>query len=162
MTASASIRATLAVASASLVLVPAAQAVGRPAVAGLQVPLRHRHVYHGPVDGVIGPGTRAAVLRFQRRHGLTPDGIAGPQTRRALGRFARHVLGTRTLAPGMSGWDVAELQFALAWHGFPSGPIDGGFGGHTERALLRFQRWAHLRSLGVVGRSTLRALRSPL
>jgi hypothetical protein len=162
MTASASIRATLAVASASLVLVPPAQAAGRPAVAGLQVTLRHRHVYHGPVDGVIGSGTRAAVMRFQRRHGLTPDGIAGPQTRRALGRFARHVLGTRTLAPGLSGWDVAELQFALAWHGFPSGPIDGGFGGHTERALLRFQRWAHLRSLGIVGRSTLRALRSPL
>jgi Peptidase family M23/Putative peptidoglycan binding domain len=139
-----------------------AHAAGRPAVAGLQVTLRHHHVYGGPVDGVIGPGTRAGVIRFQRRHGLTPDGVVGPRTRRALGRFARHTLGSRPLAPGTTGWDVAELQFALAWHGFPNGTIDGGFGGHTEQALIRFQRWAHLPADGIAGSATVRALRAPL
>jgi murein DD-endopeptidase MepM/ murein hydrolase activator NlpD len=62
----------------------------------------------------------------------------------------------------MTGWDVAELQFALAWHGFPNATIDGGFGRHTERALIKFQRWAHLTSDGVAGPGTFRALRAPL
>jgi hypothetical protein len=139
-----------------------ARAAGRPAVAALQVTLRHHHVYRGPVDGVIDPATKAAVMQFQRRHGLRPDGVVGPQTRRAFGRFARHVLGSRRLAPGMKGWDVAELQFALAWHGFPNGIFDGGFGSHIERALIRFQRWAHLTADGVAGPGTFRALRAPL
>ncbi len=141
--------------------VPAAQAAGRPGVAALQVTLHHHHVYRGPVDGVIGPGTTAAVIRFQRRRGLTPDGVVGPKTRRAFGRFARHALGSRRLGPGMTGWDVAELQFALAWHGFPSATIDGGFGGHTLRALIKFQRWAHLIPDGVADPGTFRALRAP-
>jgi len=101
-------------------------------------------------------------MRFQRRHGLIPDGVAGPKTRRAFGRFARHVLGSRPLSPGKTGWDVAELQFALAWHGFPNGAIDGGFGTHTERALIKFQRWAHLTLDGIAGPGTFRALREPL
>src|SRR2546421_1769260 len=142
--------------------VPPARGAGRPAVAALQVTLRHHHVYRGPVDGVIGPGTTSAVVRFQRRHGLTPDGVAGPKTRRAFGRFARHVLGSRPLAPRMAGWDVAELQFALAWHGFPNATIDGGFGAHVERALKKFQRWSHLPVDGVAGPATFRALRAPL
>jgi len=146
----------------ALVGAPRAHAAGRPAVAALQVTLRHHHVYRGPVDGIAGAMTTAAVIRFQRLHRLTPDGVVGPKTRRALGRFARHVLGSRPLAPGMSGWDVAELQFALAWHGFPNATIDGGFGGHTERALIKFQRWAHLAPDGVAGRGTFRALRAAL
>jgi Peptidase family M23/Putative peptidoglycan binding domain len=156
------IKLAAAVAAGALVLIPTARAAGRPAVAALQVTLRHHHVYRGPVDGIVGRATTAAVRRFQRLHGLTPDGVAGPKTRRAFGRFARHVLGSRTLAPGMAGWDVAELQFALAWHGFPNASIDGGFGGHLERALVKFQRWAGLTSDGIAGPSTFRALRAPL
>ena len=152
----------IAIALGSAWLASPARAVGRREVAALQVTLRHHHVYRGPVDGVIGPATTAAVTRFQRRHGLPANGVAGPRTRRAFGRFARHVLGSRALARGASGWDVAELQFALAWHGFPNRTIDGGFGLHTERALIKFQRWAHLRPDGVAGPGTFRALRAPL
>jgi peptidoglycan hydrolase-like protein with peptidoglycan-binding domain len=157
-----SICLTAALTAAVLAAAPAAGAAGRPAIAALQVTLRHNHVYRGAVDGVVGPGTTSAVIRFQRRHGLTPDGIVGPRTRRALGRFARHGFGSRALAPGNAGWDVAALQFALAWHGFPNGTIDGGFGGHTERALLRFQGWAGLTPDGVAGPGTFRALLGPL
>jgi Peptidase family M23/Putative peptidoglycan binding domain len=156
------IKLAAAIAAGALVAAPSAHAVGRPAVAALQVTLRHHHVYRGPVDGIVGEATTAAVMRFQRLHGLTPDGVAGPKTRRAFGRFARHVLGSRSLSPGMAGWDVAELQFALAWHGFPNATIDGGFGGHVERALIKFQRWAHLTPDGVAGPGTFRALRAPL
>jgi hypothetical protein len=152
----------VALAVGAFLAAPPAHGAGRPAVAALQVTLRHHRVYRGPVDGMIGPRTTAAVMRFQRRHGLMPDGVVGPKTRRAFGRFAAHVLGSRRLAPGMAGWDVAELQFALAWHGFPNAAIDGGFGRHVERALIKFQRWAHLTPDGIAGPATFRALREPL
>jgi peptidoglycan hydrolase-like protein with peptidoglycan-binding domain len=35
-------------------------------------------------DGSIGPKSKAAVLAFQKDHGLTQDGIPGPQTKAAL------------------------------------------------------------------------------
>jgi peptidoglycan hydrolase-like protein with peptidoglycan-binding domain len=38
-----------------------------------------------PADGVFGPGTEAALKRWQAAHGLVPDGIAGPKTRAKLG-----------------------------------------------------------------------------
>jgi hypothetical protein len=36
------------------------------------------------VDGILGPGTIAAIKSFQRKHGLVADGIAGPKTRSAM------------------------------------------------------------------------------
>ena len=38
----------------------------------------------GAVDGIFGSGTRAAVIAFQRAHGLSADGIVGKNTWRAL------------------------------------------------------------------------------
>ena len=66
----------------------------------------------------------------------------GPATRKALGRYGRGTLGRRQLDVGAIGWDVAELQFSLAWHGFPSGLLDGRFGPRTHAALRMFQTWA--------------------
>jgi peptidoglycan hydrolase-like protein with peptidoglycan-binding domain len=147
---------------ALLALTPAAAgARGRAGVAALQVALSARGLYAGTIDGYYGPLTRRAVRGFQRRRGLTVDGIAGLRTRRALGRRGRPALGARPIRSGMVGWDVAALQFALAWHGFPSGGFDGGFGPRTDRALRRFQRFARLPADGVAGPLTLRALARP-
>lgn len=54
-------------------------------VKGLQrLLLEHGHD-PGPVDGVFGPRTEAAVRSFQAEKGLEPDGVVGPLTWRALG-----------------------------------------------------------------------------
>lgn len=135
---------------------------GDPEVAALQVGLRQRGLYAGTVDGVLGPGTVAAVRRLQRRARLTVDGVPGPSTKRALGGYGlRAPLGRRLLTAGTRGWDVAALQFALAWHGFPSGRLDGHFGASTAKAVRKFQRWAGLRADGRAGPAVFAAVRAP-
>lgn len=149
-------------AAAALLLLPApAAARGDANVAALQVGLRAAGVYEGPVDGVAGPGTTAAVVSLQRRKGLTVDGVVGPQTRAALGPYGKPELGARTLVLGAAGWDVAALQFGLAWHGFPSGTIDGRLGGRTQAALRRFQRWSGLTPDGIAGPAVVAGLANP-
>jgi murein DD-endopeptidase MepM/ murein hydrolase activator NlpD len=147
----------------TLALTGGALASGNPEVAALQVGLRNKGLYAGTVDGVMGPGTQSAVRAFQRRNGLVADGVPGARTRKALGRYGRRSpLGRRALELGARGWDVAALQFALAWHGFPSGNFDGFLGSHTDTALRGFQRWAGIRPDGRAGPSTLAALRRPI
>ena len=155
--------AVAALALVALVAAPSpALAAGDADVAALQVALRGVGLYGGTIDGVRGPGTSSAVGRFQRAHGLVPDGVAGLATRRALGRRGGPAFGTRAIGPGTSGWDVAALQFRLAWRGFPSATFDGGYGSHTVAAVRRFQAWAGLAPDGVAGAATLAALRAPI
>ena len=143
----------------ALALPAAAEAAGSPDVAALQVALHARGAYAGTVDGVLGAGTRAAVVRFQRRAGLAPDGVAGPRTRRALGPLGGPPLGSRPLRLGAVGADVAALQFALAWRGSPSGVFDGRFGLRVDAAVRRFQRGRGLAVDGVAGPGTIGELR---
>jgi murein DD-endopeptidase MepM/ murein hydrolase activator NlpD len=119
-------------------------------------------LYSGPVSGVRDEATVAAVVALQRRSEIAVDGIVGPQTRAALGRWARHLLGSRRLGPGNVGWDVAALQFELAWHGFPSGDFTGIYNIDVQAAVRRFQRWAALQPTGVADIATIVALRQPL
>jgi murein DD-endopeptidase MepM/ murein hydrolase activator NlpD len=139
----------------------AAHAVGDADVAALQVGLKNRGLYGGTVDGAMGAATEAALRRFQTRSGLAADGVPGVKTRLALGSYGREApLGRRTLRLGTSGWDVASLQFLLAWQGFPSGDLDGRFGGQTDSALRKFQVWAGVAADGRAGAATLAALRA--
>jgi murein DD-endopeptidase MepM/ murein hydrolase activator NlpD len=147
-----------------LVCVPAAGAAGARGtaeVAALQVGLRKEGLYVGSVDGFFGTATSAAVAELQRRAGLPPTGVFGADTRELLGRYARATLGSRPLRRGMSGWDVTALQFLLAWHGFPSGALDGTLGAETEAALVRFEQWAGLTPDRIAGAGVLAALRAP-
>jgi len=123
---------------------PRARSVGArrrtSAVAALQVTLRHHHVYRGPVDGIVGGATTAAVMRFQRLHGLTPDGVAGPKTG-VRSPVCEARAGLAHPRARMTGWDVAELQFRARVARLSDAAIDGGFGRHVKHALIKFQRW---------------------
>ena len=54
------------------------------AVRLLQRRLQANQIYNGPITGVFGPQTEAAVRQFQQRHNLLVDGIVGPATWGAL------------------------------------------------------------------------------
>jgi murein DD-endopeptidase MepM/ murein hydrolase activator NlpD len=148
-----------AVASMLALAVPSPAAAGSARVAALQTALEARGLYAGYVDGVRGPLTRSAVVKFQRRHGLGVDGIAGPQTRRALGWRGRPRLGSRAMARGDRGWDVAALQYLLQRAGHGPGMADGRFGPLTGAAVLRAQRAAGGGVDGIAGPVTIASLR---
>ena len=50
----------------------------------LQERLQQLGYYQGTLDGEFGPGTREAVLLFQKKNGLGTDGLAGEETQRVL------------------------------------------------------------------------------
>ena len=46
----------------------------------LQKRLQALGYYDGEIDGQFGPGTKAAVVDFQKNNGLDTDGLAGTET----------------------------------------------------------------------------------
>jgi len=141
------------------VLVFSAPAAAGPKVAAVQVALKRLGLYNATVDGVRGPLTRAAIVRFQRRRGLAVDGVVGPRTRRAFGKRGRPAFGARIMKRGDRGWDVAAMQYILARRGYPPGAIDAVFGPMTDTALRNFQRAYGLAADGLAGPLTITALR---
>ncbi len=49
-------------------------------VSKLQMGLQKLNFYFGNIDGIFGSRTKAAVIEFQKAHGLVADGIVGSQT----------------------------------------------------------------------------------
>ena len=47
--------------------------------------LKEEGFLSGPIDGVMGPGTRVALGQFQAKHGLPKTGTLDDATRKALG-----------------------------------------------------------------------------
>ena len=152
---------TLLVAATALVAPNPALATRSSKIAALQVALWQKGFYRGNVSGIANRATVRGVKRLQRVAGLTADGIVGPKTRPFLGKLHGPRLGSRTLRRGLVGGDVAELQFLLAEHGFPSARFDGVMGAHTVAALRRFERFAGLVVNGRAGPNTLAALAQP-
>lgn len=50
----------------------------------LQERLKELGYYTGEVDGQFGPGTREAVIAFQKKNRLDADGLAGEETQKVL------------------------------------------------------------------------------
>jgi hypothetical protein len=144
---------------AALLLPARAHAITNPQIPGLQVALKARGFYPGPIDGIAGPMTAHGVRAFQRHKRIVVDGVAGPITRRKLGRLGRPLFGQRHLMlVGSVGWDISCLEFFLRAKGFHPGRIDGHYTRKTARAVRAYQRARHLGVDGVVGPHTLRAL----
>jgi peptidoglycan hydrolase-like protein with peptidoglycan-binding domain len=134
------------------------QPQGEPRVRALQRSLLAIGQRPGPVDGLYGPLTEAAVERLQRDSGLAVDGIVGPQTRRALNAKTPQL--ARGAGYGQLGGSpqVRAIQRRLRALGHRPGPVDGLYGPRTQAAMERFQRAAGQPASGVLSRVTAVAL----
>lgn len=131
------------------------------AVIKLQTVLKAKGYDPGPLDGVFGPRTEAAVIAFQTQKNLQVDGVVGPQTWAALGVSCPPSPPANlcpTLRQGSTGPAVRRLQKLLTNSGYNPGSIDGIFGPKTEAAVLAFQKSKNLVQDGIVGIQTWTAL----
>jgi N-acetylmuramoyl-L-alanine amidase len=111
--------------------------------------------------GVFGPATERAVRQFQERRHLIVDGVVDENTWGELVE-AGYALGDRVTYlryPFFRGDDVRALQASLNLLGFDTGREDGIFGERTGRAVHEFQRNVGLPADGIVGLTTVEALR---
>ncbi|MFV8826967.1 peptidoglycan-binding protein [Alkalihalobacterium sp. APHAB7] len=145
-------------------------------IMALQERLNELNFMPGPIDGIFGPQTFDAVVRFQRAAGIAVDGIVGPQTRAALRDFdetmeivehgsptdepdereeiftseSRRML--RQITPMMRGEDVREVQQKVG------AMVDGLYGPETAQRVRDFQQRENITVDGIVGPQTWRAL----
>ncbi len=108
------------------------------------------------IDGMVGPGTTAAIKGFEIAVDLRSDGLVDPDMLEAL----RHqFLGLRAGARNAAA--VKVVQGKLLEAGFDLGPTrdDGDFGGRTEAGLRTLQERAGKRPTGYVDRPTAELLK---
>ncbi len=141
----------------------------------LQEKLRQLGYFKYPVNtGFFDGFTKAAVIAFQKAHGLSPVGWVGPGTRAALnaaGSVAESapaavtvspaVIFVHTLGMGSQGAEVKQLQQKLRELGyFTYSTNTGVFGLATKAAVIAFQKAHGLSPVGWVGPGTRAALNS--
>ncbi len=138
-------------------------------VADVQRMLKALAHYGGPIDGIFGQGTTAAVRSFQDARGLSIDGIVGSRTRGEIASLHFAAEGGAVLASdgsllsrGVSGATVRALQSILGLLGFNPGPVDGQFGSLTAQAVIGFQQSQNLTMDGIVGIQSRAALTQEL
>jgi peptidoglycan hydrolase-like protein with peptidoglycan-binding domain len=118
----------------------------------------------GPVDGLFGPLTDAAVRRFQADGGIAVDGAVGPVTLTKVRSRIRQKERLLARGSGFKSSDgserVRDVQRRLNRLGHGAGAVDGLFGPATDAAVRSFQSRRALAADGVVGPQTLAALGS--
>ena len=129
------------------------------AVSDLQSRLNELGYNSGSSDGIFGSGTKQAVRYFQDAIGVTQNGIATDSLQQRLyassaPEFVKYV----TLKKGSGGIRVEKLQARLRELGYLAEPADGEFGSRTKEAVTLFQKKANLKSDGIAGERTLKAL----
>ena len=112
------------------------------------------------VDGSFGPGTLAAVKRFQSANNLAADGVCGPNMWAALTSQYNTAMSYPVLRSGSSGNDVRTLQTMLNAVSNAGLAVDGSFGPNTLAAVKRFQSASGLTVDGSCGPKTWAALLS--
>lgn len=128
-----------------------------PLVEAVQSALKSAGSYSGPVDGALGPQTKAAIAAFQRSTGRTGSGIPTPDLPGAI-KSAPHLGQAGAVPPAptpppqnpVDVARVAAVQEALARAAYGQLRSDGVFGPQTEQAIRRFQEEHGLTPTGAI------------
>jgi peptidoglycan hydrolase-like protein with peptidoglycan-binding domain len=124
-----------------------------PEVRDLQEAMKALGHDPGPIDGVFGEATEAAVKAFQQENGITVDGIVGERTWITIDDADTSL---PILRIGSTGLPVRRLQRLLMQILGDSevGGVDGRYGTKTEAAVKTLQDQANIPVDGVVGPRT--------
>jgi peptidoglycan hydrolase-like protein with peptidoglycan-binding domain len=117
-------------------------------VEAVQAALRDVGYYAGPLDGIAGEQTKAAIAAYERKLGWAPTGAASRDLLTAIKADALappaspEAITMGSIAPPAAAPDkqVAAVQNALAKAAYGPVRADGVFGRQTRDAIVRFQQ----------------------
>ncbi len=138
-------RASMLVAAAGVLLASAGALAEQriPVRGGLSTPtiVAAQKALNVTADGVVGPRTRAATKRFQRRNGLSVDGVIGPRTLKALGIAESALRGARLRAASAAVDPVLERIAACESGGDRTAvSADGRYRGKYQFSIQTWRR----------------------
>lgn len=122
-----------------------------PAVRDLQAALKALGYNPGPIDGVFGATTEAAVKAFQQAKGISADGVVGKVTWINIDEADQS---EPVLKVGSTGLPVRRAQKRMSLVGYDVGGVDGRYGVATKRAVKKLQQQGGLAVDEVVGPQT--------
>ena len=109
----------------------------------------------GPIDGVYGPQTVAAVQQLQKDSGLKQTGFVDEATSRALQAKLAEFGQQQAL-------ETVQVQRILTIVGFWDGPVDGVWTDELTQALMDFQTALGVEATGVVDAPTIAAFQQAI
>jgi peptidoglycan hydrolase-like protein with peptidoglycan-binding domain len=127
--------------------------------AALQTDLQTAGYYKGPIDGVYGPQTVAAVQQLQTEYGLPTTGFVDQATALALEKKLA-IVGQQAATQSLT--QTAALQTVLKLAGYWPGAIDGVWTQELTDALKQFQTALGVEPTGVVDTATMAAFQEAL
>jgi peptidoglycan hydrolase-like protein with peptidoglycan-binding domain len=125
----------------------------------LQTALQTAGLYDGPIDGIYGPETVAAVEQLQSDNGLPVTGFVDQATAAALDEVLAALGGAATQQAIAQ---TAAVQSTLALLGYWTGPVDGNWTPELTAALMEFQTALGVEPTGAVDAATLAALQQAI
>ena len=127
----------------------------------VQILLSSMHIYDGRIDSDPGPGTDAAIRKFQQIRALSVTGKIQAVDKAALTNLVnngKQTFRVRRIRKGDEGDSVVFLQRILKVLGYYNGAIDGDFGPGTDASVRWFQSKNNLKVDGDVFTDTWKAL----
>ncbi|MGI9415815.1 MAG: peptidoglycan-binding domain-containing protein [Hyphomicrobiales bacterium] len=130
-------------------------------VSDIQRDLTSMGLYGGDIDGLNGPRTRAAIMRYEKKYQLPARGLPTTRLLEHI-RFNKRILDAVESSPKPNkpgaNHKVHLVQTGLAELGYSPGPVDGVLGEQTKQAIREFERHRRLRVTGQVSDMLIREL----
>jgi peptidoglycan hydrolase-like protein with peptidoglycan-binding domain len=111
--------------------------------AQIQKELAKLGLFDGPIDGIAGERTRAAIADYRRRNGLAASGKLDQKLLDHIRLTARLAAISAEADPALAlkGDDrIEKIQRGLAALGYRPGRFDGFIGKETREAIRQFER----------------------